>query len=131
MINGFPTQKPLEYQLYLDIFMSDKKETGSFSCGATLITYKLAITAHHCFEDKKLKLKKVTAYGNLYNKRQIKDKNVQVSRKDLHETDLSPLYFTFRKDKCRKSLSRILQKLYFTNQSVKSSQACEKNQAHI
>ena len=83
VINGFQTKEPLPYQLYLIAKFIGMGYAKTFECGATLITTKLALSAHHCFEEKHgYKLIGATLYGNLFDKSHIFSKKNGIQVRD-------------------------------------------------
>ena len=65
IINGFETEKPLPYQLYIEVEFLKDGISYTAECGGTLIAPDLVISAHHCFEG--IKDGKINVYGNLYD----------------------------------------------------------------
>ena len=66
-MNGFTTEKPLPYQLYIKFEFFKDGNILNGACGGVLIASDLVITAHHCFDD--VKDGPIHVYGNLYDLR--------------------------------------------------------------
>ena len=65
VMNGFSTENPLPYQIYIEIEYLKNSVGFTVRCGGTLIAPNLVLSAHHCFAG--VKMDKITVFGNLYD----------------------------------------------------------------